>query len=62
VALLQKEVAEMREDLTQELAVDRTQVIQMKSQIDNRRTEIDNEMKNIKRIVMMLFEQQATVG
>jgi hypothetical protein len=62
VALLQKEVSELREDLTQELAVDRTQVVQMKSQIDHRRTEIDNEMKNIKRIVTMLFEQQAMMG
>jgi hypothetical protein len=62
VALLQREVAEMREDLEQELAVDRTQVVQMKSQIDHRRTEIDNEMKNIKRIVTMLFEQQAMAG
>ena len=52
----------MREDLEQELAVDRTQVVQMKSQIDHRRTEIDNEMKNIKRIVTMLFEQQAMAG
>ena len=62
VALLQKEVRELREDLTQELAVDRTQVVQMKSQIDHRRTEIDNEMRNIKRIVTMLFEQQASIG
>jgi hypothetical protein len=34
----------------------------MKTQIDHRRTEIDNELKNIKRIVTMLFEQQATMG
>jgi hypothetical protein len=62
VALLQREVEVLREDLTQELAVDRTQAVQMKSQIDHRRTEIDNELKNIKRIVTMLFEQQAMVG
>ncbi len=62
VALLQREVLVLREDLTQELAGDRTQVVQMKTQIDHRRTEIDNELKNIKRIVTMLFEQQATMG
>ena len=62
VALLQKEVMELREDMAEELAIDRTQVVQMKSQIDHRRTEIDDEMKNIKRIMTMLFEQQATMG
>jgi hypothetical protein len=61
VALLQREVMDLREDLTQELAGDRTQVVQMKTQIDHRRTEMDNELRNIKRIVTMLFEQQATM-
>jgi hypothetical protein len=61
VALLQRQVMDLREDLTQELAGDRTQVVQMKTQIDHRRTEMDNELRNIKRIVTMLFEQQATM-
>ena len=62
VILLQKEVSELKEDLEQELAVDRTQVVQMKSQIDHRKAEIANEMKHIKRIVTMLFEQQAALA
>jgi hypothetical protein len=62
VALLQREVMDLREDLTQDLAGDRTKVVQLKTQIDHRRTEMDNELKNIKRIVTMLFEQQATMG
>jgi hypothetical protein len=62
VALLQKEVNDLRDYLAQELAIDRTQVVQMKSQIDQRKTDIENELKNIKRIVTMLFEQQASMG
>lgn len=62
VALLQKEVNDLRDYLAQELAIDRTQVVQMKSQIDQRKTDIENELKHIKRIVTMLFEQQASMG
>jgi len=48
--------------LVQELARDRTQMVQMKSAVAERKVEIANEMKHVKRIVTMLFEQQAGFG
>lgn len=61
VTMLQKEVKELSEDMTQELKVDRIQVVQMKSAVADRRAEIANEMKHIKRIMTMLFDQQAAL-
>jgi hypothetical protein len=61
VRMLQREVFELKEDLAQELTVDRIQVVQMKSSIAERRAEIANEMKHIKRIMTMLFDQQAAL-
>jgi hypothetical protein len=61
VVLLQKEVTELSEVFAQELVTERTQVAQMKSQIDHRMIEIDSELKNIKQIVQLLFEQQTSV-
>ena len=55
---LQAEVDSLKEDLLQELALDRTQVVQIKSQVAERRQEIASEMKQIKRLVTMLFERQ----
>ena len=59
VKKLKDEVMELNYELTQELALDRTQVVQMKSQVAERRLEIVNEMRDIKRIVAVLFERQA---
>jgi hypothetical protein len=59
VAKLQQEVVVLREELLQELAMDRTQVMHMKSQLAERKTEIANEMKHIKRLVTLLFERQS---
>jgi hypothetical protein len=59
VKQLQEEVDLLNEELLQELALDRTQVVQLKSQILERKMEIANEMRHIKRIVAMLFERQA---
>ncbi|EEC43260.1 predicted protein [Phaeodactylum tricornutum CCAP 1055/1] len=58
VKQLQQDVIEMRDDLLQELALDRTQIVQMKSQVAERKLEIANEMKQVKRLVTMLFERQ----
>lgn len=56
---LQEEVKTLKDDLLQELAIDRTQVVQTKSLVAERKQEIQSEMKHIKRIVAMLFEQQS---
>jgi ribosomal protein L29 len=58
VKSLQQEVAELKDELVQELAMDRTQVVQIKSQIAERKIEISNEMKEIKRIVEVIFSRQ----
>ena len=57
--VLQQEVHSLKDDLLQELAIDRTHVVQMKSLAAERKQEIQGEMKHIKRIVAMLFEQQS---
>lgn len=62
VKKLEQEVTDLKDDLVQELAMDRTQVVQMKSAVAERKVEIANEMKHVKRIVTMLFEQQAGFG
>jgi hypothetical protein len=59
VKKLHEEVMELKDDILQELALDRTQVVQMKSQVAERKVEIGNEMKDIKKIVAILFERQA---
>ncbi|KAL3899907.1 MAG: hypothetical protein SGARI_006358, partial [Bacillariaceae sp.] len=57
VQSLKVEIDALKDELMQELALDRTQVVQMKSSVAERKLEIQNEMKHIKRIVTMLFEQ-----
>jgi len=56
VRILQEEVKALKDDLLQELAIDRTQIFQMRSNVAERKQEIQTEMKHIKRIVAMLFE------
>lgn len=58
VAKLQEEVKILRDDLEQEMAVDRTEVVQMKSAVAERKADIASEMRHIKRLMTMLFEQQ----
>jgi hypothetical protein len=58
---LKAEVGTFKDDLLRELALDRTQFLQMKSAVAERKLEIQSEMKYIKRIVAMLFEQQGTM-
>ena len=55
------EIVAMGEDLRQELALDRTQIIQTKSLVAERKQAIQSEMKHIKRLMAMLFEQQSGV-
>jgi len=61
VKQLQQEVKEMHHELLQELALDRTQLVQLKSQITERKMEIASEMRDIKRMVAMLFERAPTM-
>jgi hypothetical protein len=61
VKRLETEVKAFKDELMQELAIDRTQVVQMKSLVAERKLEIQGEMKNIKRIVTLLFEQQSSL-
>jgi hypothetical protein len=61
VKRLETEVKEFKDELLQELAIDRTQVVQMKSLVAERKMEMQSEMKHIKRIVNMLFEQQSSL-
>lgn len=56
---LRQEVFELKEDLLQELALDRTHLMQLRSQVAERKTEISHEMRDIKRLVALLFERQA---
>jgi Ion transport protein len=56
---VQDEVSALKDELLQELALDRTQVVQMKSQVAERKQEIANEMRDIKKIVAILFERQS---
>jgi len=59
VMLLDKEVKALSEEITHELTIDRIEVVQMKASIADRRAEIANEMRHIKHIMNMLFDQQA---
>jgi hypothetical protein len=58
---IKQEVQILKDDIKQELAIDRTQRLQMKSLVAERKQEIQSEMKHIKRIVTMLFEQQSSM-
>eukprot|EP00980_Cylindrotheca_fusiformis_P012895 scaffold3211_cov120-Cylindrotheca_fusiformis.AAC.3 len=59
IETLHVSIAELKNDLLKELAKDRTQVYQLRSSVAEKKIEIQNEMKHIKRVVTMLFEQQA---
>lgn len=59
VKKLNEEVVGLKDDLLQELALDRTQIVQMKSQVAERKLEISNEMKDIKKLISILFERQS---
>lgn len=60
IVSIKAELVAMGEELRFELAQDRTQIVQTKSLVAERKMAINAEMKNIKRIVTMLFEQQAS--
>jgi hypothetical protein len=60
VKQLQRDVKELNDELLQELAFDRTQMVQLKSLVADRKVEISNEMRQIKRIVAVLFDRQGT--
>eukprot|EP00549_Striatella_unipunctata_P010752 CAMPEP_0118690736 /NCGR_PEP_ID=MMETSP0800-20121206/10283_1 /TAXON_ID=210618 ORGANISM="Striatella unipunctata, Strain CCMP2910" /NCGR_SAMPLE_ID=MMETSP0800 /ASSEMBLY_ACC=CAM_ASM_000638 /LENGTH=762 /DNA_ID=CAMNT_0006588423 /DNA_START=46 /DNA_END=2334 /DNA_ORIENTATION=- len=58
---LKKEVKDLQDDVVIEMAVDRKEVVQMKSQLVDMKSEITSEMKHIKRIMTMLFELQSSM-
>ena len=51
------EIITFGEELRQDLALDRTLVVQTKSSVAERKLEIQSEMRDLKRIVAMLFER-----
>jgi len=55
---LEEHVSGLKDELLQELALDRTHVVQMKSMVAERKQEIVNEMDEIKKLVAVLFERQ----
>jgi len=59
ITSLQQDVKALNDDLMQEIALDRTQVLQLKSQMAEKKMEIANEVRNIKRIVAIIFERQS---
>jgi len=59
IVSLQQEVAEFKENILQELAMDRTHVMQLRSQVAESKADIVHEMRDIKRLVALLFERQA---
>ena len=61
VKQLQQEVKVLYDELLQELALDRTHVVQLKSHITERKMEIASEMRDIKRMAAMLFERAPTM-
>lgn len=58
VKKLEEEVDGLKYELLQELALDRTQAMQMKSLIAEKKHEIVNEMNEIKKLVAVLFERE----
>lgn len=58
IVKLQQEVSELKEDILQELALDRTHVMQLRSNVAERKADIANEMRDIKRMVALLFESR----
>ncbi|CAJ1945588.1 unnamed protein product [Cylindrotheca closterium] len=56
---LHGQIDELRDEVLQELAKERSQIVQLRSSVAERKMEINNELKHIKRTVTMLFEQQA---
>ena len=51
------EIVTFGEEMRQEPALDRTQIVKMKSLVAERKLEIQSEMRDIKRLVAMFFEQ-----
>ncbi|GAX19398.1 hypothetical protein FisN_4Lh378 [Fistulifera solaris] len=58
VKKLEEEVNGLKYELLQELALDRTQVMQMKSLVAEKKHEIVSEMNEIKKLVAVLFERE----
>jgi len=59
VESLDERVNSLKNEITHELAIDRIEIVQMKSSLADKQSEIANEMRQIKRIMTELFDQQA---
>ncbi|KAL3907372.1 MAG: hypothetical protein SGILL_008903, partial [Bacillariaceae sp.] len=57
VQRLKVEIDGLKDELLQELAMDRTNVLQMKSSVTESKIQLQSELRAIKRTVTMLFEQ-----
>jgi len=53
-------VKDLQDEIVFEMTADRREVVAMKSQFKNMKYDLQNEMKDIKQIVMMLFDLQAS--
>jgi len=60
VKALRDEVKDLQDEIVFEMTADRREVVAMKSQFKNMKYDLQNEMKDIKQIVMMLFDLQAS--
>jgi hypothetical protein len=60
VRALREEVKDLQDEIVLEMTADRREVVAMKTQFKNMKYDLQNEMKDIKQIVMMLFDLQAS--
>lgn len=60
VKALREEVKDLQDEIVLEMTADRREVVAMKTQFKNMKYDLQNEMKDIKQIVMMLFDLQAS--
>ena len=57
---LKNEIEVLKEGVMRDLAIDRTSVVQIQGLVADRKLEIQREMKQIKRIMENMFEQQGS--
>ena len=62
VDLVKSGLSNLKQEFLQQLAMDRAQVVKITSQVAERKQEVANEMKEIKKLVMILFETRPTPG
>lgn len=58
VQALREEIKDLQDEIVHEMTADRKEVVAMKTQFQEMKHDLQNEMKAIKQIVMMLFDLQ----